>query len=118
MTVVDLQKVRNAQRAAAMIEKAFGSEIRRARAHGFKLMTRIEAEEQIGRGEIYVARVRLLPQTDSATDKLRAIPPNAAGERMIAIEGRADYLEPGEAADAIKTAIDEAFTFALDNGVF
>jgi hypothetical protein len=51
MTVVDLQKVKNARRAAAMIEQAFGSEIKRARARGFKLMTYLESEEQIGRGD-------------------------------------------------------------------
>jgi hypothetical protein len=109
--VIDLNAVRMAHAIAEEFEKKLGSEIKRAVRNGFKLTYKLEEEEQIGRGTINVARVRLLPESTNAVADLRLM-----GQAFI--EARADYLDPGDVFDAIKAAVDAAFSLATDAGVF
>lgn len=117
MTVVDLDAIREARKLAEIIERAFGDEIRRAKSHGCKLMVKLEQEEQLGRGEIGVARVRLVPETNNAKVRMRRAGIAANGEAASSIEARADFADPTDTDSAIKAAIDQAFELARDGGM-
>lgn len=108
--VVDLELIKFAKKIAEEFELKLGSEIRRAKKFGFKLTYRLEDEEQIGRGTIHVARVRLIPETNRQRTRFHRM-----GQECI--EGRADYIEPNETFDALKLAVDVVFNLANDAGV-
>ncbi len=108
--VVDFEMLKFARAIAEEFESKLGSEIKRARSNGFKLTYRLEEEEQIGRGTINVARVRLIPETNLQRTRFHRM-------GQACIEGRTDYVEPKETFDAIKSAVDVVFELANEAGV-
>lgn len=110
MTVVDINQVRAARAIANEFSERFGNDIKRARSSGYKLMYRLQNEEQIGRGTLHVVEVQLVPVSDRAKRKLRRL-------EVAAVQGRADYVDPPDLFEAMRDAIDVAFEFANDQGV-
>lgn len=111
VTVVDMNMIRAAREIADEFDRRLGSEITRAKRAGCKLVYKLEEEEQIGRGTIFVARIRIVPVGDEAKRKMKR-------HGAQAIEGRADYEDAEHAFDALKAAVDEAFTLAQDAGIY
>jgi hypothetical protein len=111
MTVINLDAMRAGHAIAEQFEKQFGSEIKQARAAGVRLQYRFETLEQIGRGEIYVAHVQIIPVADGVKRKFKRM-------GQIAIQAKAEYEDPPNAMDALKAALDEAWTLGRDAGVF
>lgn len=110
MSVVNLDDVRAAQAIAEEFNTKLGSEIKRADKAGCKLVYRLEIEDQIGRGELNVALIRLLPVTNRARLRMKK-------HGAEAIQARADFLEPEDTFDALRAAVDEAFKLAGDAGL-
>lgn len=106
----DLDTLRLAATLADEFEKRFKSELAQAKRAGLKLVYKLEQEEQIGRGTLNIARIRLLPISDVQKRKFKR-------HQAVAIEGRADYLDPVDAFDALKTACDVAFEHARDAAI-
>jgi hypothetical protein len=117
MGVVDLSKVKEARRLSELVDRFFGDKIKEARRHGCKLMVKLEEEEQMGRGFIYVARIRLVPESNHAQVRMSRAAAGLGIQSRV-IEGRADYTEPQEAHDAIGAAIEVVLQLARDAGVF
>lgn len=108
--VVNLDAVRAARAIADEFEQKLGAEIKRAQKAGFKLVYRLDQEEQIGRGTVNVATVRLLPESNRQRTRFHRM-------GQAAIQGEVRYLEPPDVFDALKEAVDVAFGFAADAGV-
>lgn len=109
--VISLEDVRAAAYIAAEFEAKFSFEIERAKKAGVKLLYSLDQEEQIGRGTLFFAKVRIVPIADGPKRKFRA-------QNATSIDARADYTEEGDALDAVKAAIDEAWTLGKDALVF
>lgn len=116
--VIDLDVVRDARRVAAIIERTFGSELDRAKRNGCKLLVKVDEVEQIGRGTLFKARARLTPDTNNMKTRFARAAGDSVKGTATAIEGQVDYIDPRDADEAMKDAIDEAFRLAVDAGVF
>lgn len=108
--VLDINALLTAKKIADEFKRRFEPDIGRARRAGYKLVYRLEQEEQIGRGTINVCRVRLVPEAHSRQRQLQRL-------GMGAIEGKAWYEDAIDVFDGIRDAIAVAFDFASDNGV-
>lgn len=109
--VINLDAYRAASYIADEFKRRFATEIAEARRCGVKLRYVLETEEQIGRGTLHVARVRIYPNAEGPRRKFHSM-----GQECI--EGRADYIEPPDAFDAIAAALKEAWTLGKDSMVF
>lgn len=109
-TLVDFNALIAAKRIAEEFKRRFEGDIAKAERAGYKLVYKLETEEQIGRGEIFLVRVRLIPKAHKRVRDLRRI-------GQAAIEGKAWYEDAPDVFDALKDAIEIAFDFASDNGV-
>lgn len=108
--VVDFNDLKAAAFIAEQFKVKMSSEIDKARREGCRLDYRLGEEEQIGRGVIFFAEVRLVPTADSAKRKF-----SRCGHAYAV--GRADYEDPADSFDALKDAVDKVFELAATEGV-
>lgn len=108
--VLDINALLTAKKIADEFHRRFDGEIQKAKRAGYKLVYKLEQEEQIGRGTANVVRVRLIPEAHVRIRQLARL-------GQTAIEGKAWYDEPIDVFDGIKDALEVAFDFASDHGV-
>lgn len=105
--VVDMRAWLVAKAGAEKVAASFRSEVRKARARGWRLLVRVTPE---GYDEgVYVAYCRLEPQSPLLARRLKRMTPPQAY-----VEARAEFGEAAHVVDALKAAIDAALEFAAE----
>lgn len=106
--VLDFNVLLQAKQIADEFRRVFSGDIEKAKRAGYKLRYRLDVEEQIGRGKLFVAIVVLVPEGHSAKRKCERL-----GQAYMQAEAR--YEEPPDAIKAIKEAVECVLDFASDH---